>query len=265
MKKVLLVSMVVVVILTIVCWRLFPRRDYQHGYLSPDPNSTSATIAPTVVTPAEKRRPRDRFAVIPGGITCDDLATIVAIYPTFESTKCKMIKLAADADVYVAYRRNGKMYWTQKKVHLATGEEVVTDGTLFIRARCGNNFSSTAKKPTEINSPTGAELETPDTEPIPTPAETSSLTPPSLLTPEFSEPSPPVETEQPPSVEGGQGPPIEYPYPPIAITGGGGGFPPPVEPPPPPATTPEPNTFLLLGSGLCIATFFLRRSRRSNR
>jgi hypothetical protein len=258
MKKLLFISMIVVVILTIVCWMLFVRRDYQHdhGHLSPDPNpnSASATIAPTTITLAESRRSRDRFAVIPGGITCDDLTAIVAVYPTFDSTKCKLVKLTADEDVYVAYHRNGTLYWTQKKVHLAKGEEVITDGTLSIRARCGNNLSTTPKKPTEPNSPTGTELQTPETEPMPTLTEMPFLIPPSLITPHFPEMSPPP-------AEGGQGPPIGYPYPPITTTGGGGGFFPPVAPPIPPTVTPEPSTFLLLGSGIGIATFFLRKRR----
>jgi hypothetical protein len=53
----------------------------------------------------------------------------------------------------MSYRIGDRVYWTKKKIALAEGETVLTDGVTTIRARCGNLVSDQAMSPTSAEEP----------------------------------------------------------------------------------------------------------------
>jgi len=63
--------------------------------------------------------------------------------------------------VYVSYRKGEQVYWTSKKMMLAAGETLLSDGQHDIRARCGNRIADTPQLPVEARGPSEQELDTP--------------------------------------------------------------------------------------------------------
>jgi hypothetical protein len=61
--------------------------------------------------------------------------------------------------VYVSYRKGDKVYWTAKKLQLAEGETLLSDGRSEIRGRCGNRISDLPQLPVEARGPSEEELD----------------------------------------------------------------------------------------------------------
>jgi hypothetical protein len=188
------------------------------------------------------------YSVIPGGVESpEDLKVIIKRDPEiarhlrdFNLQKAMLVKLRKPRAAYVSYRKGDLIYWTRKRVTLAEGELVITDGIRTIRTRCGNDVSDAPKEPTSPSEPATRELETP--------------------IPLF--PLPPV-------ISNIAGPPV---FPPI-VAPPGTYFPPPVFIPPggslpprhgPPVSTPEPSTFLFLcfgAAGILAKSISRKRAR----
>jgi PEP-CTERM motif len=200
-------------------------------------------------------------------------SVVAAHFSDFSCPKSRIVELKADKAAYVSYRINDKVYWTKKKVKLAKGEKLVTDGANYARARCGNRISEVSQAPTSAEEPAYAFLDTPipteDKDPlllggIPKPAGAS----PDQLRPSafgFA-PVPGTGSRPPgflvPGIIGGG-----------AVAGGvlrpGSGSDTPTPPavnlvpnPLPSADVPEPSTLLFLASGLGSAIALRRRLRR---
>lgn len=102
-----------------------------------------------------------RYSVVPGGVVSRvELAQIVradkvvaAHYASFEVDKARPVAVAKPRAVYVSYRKGDQVYWTAKKVMLAEGETVLTDGNSDIRGRCGNRISDVPLMPVEARGP----------------------------------------------------------------------------------------------------------------
>lgn len=107
------------------------------------------------------------YSIVPGGVASrTDLKNIVrtdkvvaAHYASFEVDKARATTVAKPRAAYVSYRKGDQVYWTAKKVMLAEGETVLTDGQSEIRGRCGNRISDTARLPVEPKGPTEEELD----------------------------------------------------------------------------------------------------------
>jgi hypothetical protein len=107
-----------------------------------------------------------RYSVVPGGVASRaELAHIVradkvvaAHYASFEVDKSHAVTVAKPRAVYVSYRKGDQVYWTAKKVMLAEGETVLSDGKSDIRGRCGNRISDVPRMPVEARGP-GEELD----------------------------------------------------------------------------------------------------------
>jgi hypothetical protein len=224
---------------------------FRHYAFQPEPRDLAEDLPPSV--PFDNTFPLpaptvDQGAVIPkpGGISCKDRDLIKEAYPDFDMSKCREEKLDHEVCGYIAYRsrKDGKIYWTKKKVCLKKGERIITDGKYIIRVRCGNEISATPQTPTELVSPTQGELETPVIAPLmPTP---SGSTPPETV---FSPPGPGSGTccGSTPIIigVGGPGPGGGGP--------GGGGHP-----------VPEPGALLLLIAGVLslILVGIFRKARK---
>jgi hypothetical protein len=125
-----------------------------------------------------------QFSVIPGGAySPEELArsrridpVIAAHYADF-GDDVHVARLTQDELVYVSYRKQNKVYWTQKKHRVCQGEAILTDGKNQARTRCGNRLSKTPRLPIGKTEPTATALNGPVVPP-PTPggpAETGAM------------------------------------------------------------------------------------------
>ncbi len=188
-------------------------------------------------------------------------------------SKSRIVELKADKAAYVSYRINDKVYWTKKKVRLAKGEKLLTDGANYARARCGNRISEVSQAPTSAEEPTHALLDTP----IPTedkdPLLLGAMSKPAGASPDQLRPpafgfAPGAGSRRPgflvPAIIGGgavagrvlrPGSDSDIPVPPVVSS---------VPNPLPSADVPEPSTLLFLASGLGSAIALRKRIRRKD-
>jgi hypothetical protein len=216
------------------------------------------------------RRPVYPYSVIPGGVlnraelarAIDRDPVVARHYSHFGTTEARIVRAQDEKLVHVSYRMDNKVFWSVKKVRLARGETLLTDGHNLARTRCGNRVSVLPQEPTSPEEPPVEALESPA---VPEKTETvfvesrldigdpsrlfanlghNALTLPVLLNPQA------VNGWSPPYI-----PPIVPMSPaPQAVT-------PPVSPGTLP-DVPEPSTIVLLSSGLAAAALLRVRSRR---
>jgi hypothetical protein len=129
--------------------------------------------APGVVRVADQPMPAGArrvypYSIVPGGLNgraelvqavmADKV--VAAHYAGFAVHKASLRSVGKPRAVYVSYRKGGQVYWTSKKVMLAEGETLLSDGEHDIRARCGNRIADTPQLPVEVKGPGEQELDT---------------------------------------------------------------------------------------------------------
>jgi hypothetical protein len=195
------------------------------------------------------------YSVIPGGIaSVESLRNIVEHNPEiarhlrdFDLQHAKVVQVTEPRAVYVSYKIGSNIFWTTKRLMLAKGESLVTDGARTLRGRCGNDVSDVAVEPTWEEEPPIAELDTPlslpqvdaqpDLDPLPLLA---------YVSPDDSYGSTPPGFSPPPFIIPPFGPPGNDT--PIPST--------------PPVSTPEPSTLLLTlfgAAGVGVRRFWGKR------
>jgi len=76
-------------------------------------------------------------------------------YKGFDVAHAQFIRLDHNIMAYVSYRLDkAGIYWTSHPVLIMAGEEVITDGTNYIRVRCGNLISYAQQVPVSPEQPT---------------------------------------------------------------------------------------------------------------
>ncbi len=217
---------------------------------------TSVHVEPETKDP---HRPVYPYSVVAGGVrSLGELKLAIAKDPVvaehyagFDSVRAHVVKLREDKLAYVSYRLGNEVFWTKKKIRLAKGEPLITDGESYARTRCANRVSENPQPKTSPNEPSPQALNKP-LDPVSREL-IAALIPPTPLNPAgglfysgtlISGPNPglippPSGGGLVPLVPPGGGNPTENPNPPS------------LQPPPPLVTsTPEPGTLLLMGSGL---------------
>jgi hypothetical protein len=91
---------------------------------------------------------------------------MAAHYAGFDPSQTRMTRAPAAAAVHVSYRQGNRIYWTRRKVHLAAGEPLLTDGVHTARARCGNRISPTPAEPAQAPEP-DTDLDIPEPAAVP--------------------------------------------------------------------------------------------------
>ena len=107
------------------------------------------------------------YSIVPGGVADRrELTRIVATdkvvathYAAFEMAKATVRTVDKPRAVYVSYRKGDQVYWTAKKLQLAKGETLLSDGQNEIRTRCGNRISDVPQLPVEEKGPSAEELD----------------------------------------------------------------------------------------------------------
>lgn len=117
-------------------------------------NQNSYPDANTPETPSTPGRLIYPYSVIPGGVrnpaelkaVSEHDAAVREHYSRFDFHKARVVTVHQPTLVYLSYRIGDKIYWTKKKVSLHKGEQLITDGTITARARCGNRVASLPQK-----------------------------------------------------------------------------------------------------------------------
>lgn len=268
-----------------VWWALVSIGGNPAGSLPASPAVTSGSVASATRSSlshffdAHLGRVLYPYSVIPGGIrSVAELRRaisrdpVVALhYASFNLQRARLIRLRHARLAYVSYRIGNRVYWTKKKLRLARGETVITDGKHIARTRCGNRVSALPEKPVSFQEPSSETLNRPEIPPTLLAYDSSPLSLPDL-TPPAPAPIPapiPAPVSAPPvpgtpllpsSNQPSGGGPIFLP--PGLFFPDGGYTPKTPQPPPPPVSVPEPGTLTLLLAGLPAVWFFHRRRGR---
>lgn len=143
----------------------------------PGQSGTASTVAaaPTLRValnsqghaPASASRRIYPYSIVPGGVASrEDIVrrvtsdkVVAEHYASFDIKKAHTVAVEKPRAVHVSYRKGDKVYWTAKKVMLAQGETLLSDGSHDIRGRCGNRISDTAQLPVAMNEPSAEELD----------------------------------------------------------------------------------------------------------
>ena len=216
-------------------------------------------------------------SVIRGGVrNAEELRTAVlkdsvvsAHFIDFNLAKSQVVDLKVEKAAYVSYRIDAKVYWTRKKVRLAKGEKVITDGVNYARARCGNRISEVSHEQTRADEPSQLWLDTPmpvkEKDPLvlatmPGPVSSPPAKAPPAALGFFPDSSPHPPGFLIPGIIGGSAVAGLLIHP-----GSGGGSGVPISPffgdgsPSPTADVPEPSTLLFLTSGVAGCLAFRRK------
>jgi hypothetical protein len=107
---------------------------------------------------AASRRPVYPYSIIPGGVaSAAELRAAVAHdpvvaahYAAFGLANARVFQVQEARSVYVSYRKGDDIFWTSKKLRLAAGETLITDGQYISRTRCGNQISDEPRMPVSL-------------------------------------------------------------------------------------------------------------------
>lgn len=223
-------------------------------------------------------RPVYPYSVVPGGVkdptelkwAADHDPVVAAHYAGFDYDHARVVRLVLARTAYVSYRIGNKIYWTHRRVTLKKGETLLTDGKITARTRCANRVEEPPQAAYSSSEPPAMKFD----EPLPTLAPTSNPPVPyesSLLSrpgvPGLG-PAPPLSLYEP----FGSGSFVPISPPPLPGVCGLGKKTKPTEPvtgkkkPGNPCGTgggggvvPEPDTWLLMASGLAFFGWIARR------
>lgn len=139
------------------------------GISSPLPFEQNSQNAWFSALPEGVGQPVYHYSVIPGGarsraelereLRRDPL--VASHYSGFRAALAHMVRTPAPRHVYVSYRLGDRIYWTRKTVMLFAGETLLTDGTYYVRTRCGNRISETPRSPHSPSEPAVEDLDRP--------------------------------------------------------------------------------------------------------
>lgn len=129
----------------------------------------TAALTEPIAASTRALHPNYPYSIIPGGVYSPaelanadrDDPVVQEHYADFNLKNVKMVQLTDDRFQYVSYRKRKKVYWTKKKLRIPKGELLLTDGSSWARARCGNRLSDTPHKEVSDDEPPATILSMP--------------------------------------------------------------------------------------------------------
>lgn len=97
------------------------------------------------------------FSLVSGGVyspaelqramgTSDSLR---AHYKNFDFKHVRLMRIKNNTPAFVSYRKDGKIFWTKRKLTVHAGELILADGHYLVRARCANQISFVPQTPVD--------------------------------------------------------------------------------------------------------------------
>jgi hypothetical protein len=163
-------------------------------------------------------------------------------YSNFKLDRAKVVEAKADRNFHVSYRMDDEIFWTKKRLKVAKGERLITDGANFTRTRCANVLSEVPQGKTSLNEPAPEVLDSPTLIPSNSPSFIPPVSIPGSGPWSGPGPSPDPGPGPGPSPDPGPGPSPSPHHNPVPA--------------------PEPTTLLLLGSGLAGLWGFRKKFRK---
>ena len=141
----------------------------------PDPQASEANQNILALTQQEslrqiESRPVYAYSVVPGGVrdvselkwVAEHDPVVAEHYAGFDYDHAQIEVLKATLTAYVSYRIGKKVYWMRRPVSLKKGESVITvHGKVRARARCGNRVEEVPQQATSTAEPPAAKFEEP--------------------------------------------------------------------------------------------------------
>lgn len=129
-------------------------RKFGSAWVEADQNENPDANPPYLDRASVPQRLIYPYSVIPGGVrnpaelktVSERDSTVREHYARFNFRKARVVTVRKSRLVYLSYRIGDKIYWTTKKVSLHKGEQLITDGKITARTRCGNRVSSLPQK-----------------------------------------------------------------------------------------------------------------------
>ncbi|WLI88572.1 PEP-CTERM sorting domain-containing protein [Massilia sp. R2A-15] len=153
----------------LIVWVVHSDAPAQRGAVAAEDVAVARLAAGESAAAGQPQRLAYRYSVIPGGVhSRSELAgavlrdpVVAAHYAKFDVTQARVVRLGAPQWMHVSYRVGEKIFWTSKKVMLAAGETIITDGKTTARTRCGNLLSAAPVAPVMMaNEPAPEVLDT---------------------------------------------------------------------------------------------------------
>lgn len=142
-------------IVLVVAWIVLTATPERLRHPAPAVEQAAQRTAAPAIAQARPIRMVYRNSVIPGGVhSAAELAFALANdavakahYAGFDVASAHVVRVEQARLVHVSYRVGDKIYWTKNKVRLAAGEQLLSDGTHLVRARCGNRIADESQAP----------------------------------------------------------------------------------------------------------------------
>lgn len=163
--KHLIRTSILIALATVCLFFVLPKVVRQSRNLSRVPLKANPAI-PAVVRAI---RPNYPFSIVPGGLYSRSELTgwlardpvVARHYDGFGAQEARFVATGQDAFAYVSYRRGDLVFWTRRRLRIPKGELLLTDGTHFARARCGNRVNPELPPGARIETNYPPELELP--------------------------------------------------------------------------------------------------------
>lgn len=211
----------------------------------PESYSFADYKVPVIQEPVEERVIYP-YSVVRGGVhSRDELLreinrdpVVANHYSGFDASDARIVRVQDAKQVHVSYRINDKVFWSARKITLARGEALISDGQNLARVRCGNRVSVVPQEPVSAEEPAPEVFNTPTI--VVQPDIIDEPTIPDVTAPLFSELTSPTTIHPPETMTLADSfPPV---YPDFFVT------PDFYEGP----EVPEPGTLILVGSALAV-------------
>jgi hypothetical protein len=109
------------------------------------------------------------YSVVPGGVedarelkwAAANDPIVAAHYAGFDYDHARVVRAVLDQTVFVSYRIGNHIYWSRHRLKLRKGEKLITDGKITARARCANRVEEVPQQLNSASEPPPEKFEEP--------------------------------------------------------------------------------------------------------